>query len=336
MKLLKFDIEVPFWCSFGEFGTLNIQQTYPLVHPPALFGLIQNALGKPAIHTIPDEIAKEKYTAEMLDSYKKLSFAIIVRSKGERIDDYTNILKGQRSQEIETKEGEFSKNIIAKIKSFGFYSQLSDDKKKEFDKKVKPVINRLKIGEIEPLADLLKLIGELDVSGNKLKNVETGMNETLNEVRSYWGSLSETRIYEIKRKWMRTQIVTQKLVSPRYTIFLKSGDLQGEYSLENISKYLRDPKRPLYLGKSDDLVSVLLKGDGIMESNGVQRSNISSIVPGIHAGCQIIEIPIKIRNDIPGNTNTKNFKMTCSIPLSNLKHEVPCESVEGDNIVFLE
>ena len=137
---------------------------------------------------------------------------------------------------------------------------------------------------------------------------------------------------------MRSQIVCQKIIRPCYTVFLKTKDTSGEYTLEKISKALQEPKRPLYLGKSDDLVSVLLEGDGIVESDEkvLQSSAISSIIPGIYGSCQIIEIPIKIRNDIPEKENHKNFKIACSIPTSKLNKEIPCVSIDGENIVFLE
>lgn len=307
MKLLKFDLDVPFCCSFGEFGTIKIQQTYSVVHPPALFGLIQNALGKLAVHTIQDVNAQKKYVEEMLESYKSLSFAIVIRSRGEIINDYNNIFKGQRDQDTES-----TLRIISKIKTPSSYSQLTKKDKEFFDKKLKPIADGLERSGVTCMNDVL-----------------------LN--KAFWASLSDTKYYELNRKWMRTQIVSQKIIRPRYTIFLKTKDTSGEYTLDKISNALQEPKRPLYLGKSDDLVSILVEGDGIIESNEdiLYSSEISSIIPGVYEGCQIIQIPIKIRNDVPEKENHKNFKMTCSIPSGRLKKEVSCISVNGENIVFL-
>lgn len=337
MKLLKFDLDVPFCCSFGEFGTINIQQTYSVVHPPALFGLIQNALGKPAVHTIQDVNAQKKYIKEMLEGYKNLSFAIIVRSRGEIINDYNNILKGQRNQDTETKEAEFSKSIIKKIGTLSFYSTFTEKEKKDFDKKIKPEVDRIKVNDVSALNDIIKIINE---KGHviELKELQDHMNDVLMNIKAFWDSLSDTKYYELNRKWMRTQIVCQKIISPHYTVFLKTKDTTGDYTLEKISTALREPKRPLYLGKSDDLVSILVEGDGIVESNeNISDSpEISSITPAIYDGCQIIQIPIKIRNDLPEKESHKNFKMTCSIPYSRLKKDISCVSVKGENIVFLE
>ena len=52
MEALKFDLEVPFWCSFGDFSTLNIKLSYPFPPLTTLFGLIQNSMGKLAIHSL--------------------------------------------------------------------------------------------------------------------------------------------------------------------------------------------------------------------------------------------------------------------------------------------
>jgi len=330
MKLLRFDLRVPFWCSFGEFGTLNIQQTYHLPPPPTLFGFIQNALGKSSVHTITDENARRNYINEMLKNYSKLSFAIIVKFQGEKIDDYLNIFKGNR--EIEKEEANLLGRIEEKIKSFKFYSQLTKDKKKTEDKEVRKISNKLKRHDLEQnsMIEALDLLQEKGVSNSEV-------NELSEEIKCFWKSLSRLRVYEVNRKWLRTQIRRQRLISPEYTIFIKTEDSGGQYSLENISSHLRNPKRPLYLGESDDLVNVIINDEGIIETEDDNHysSEISSVIPGIYEDCQITEIPIKIRNDIPKKEDKKGHRIVCSIPVKKLKQEIPCIKVQGENIVFL-
>ncbi len=59
MKVIRVDLDVPFWCSFSEYGTVNIRPTYLFPPPTTIFGLIQNALQKPALHNLDDEKRKQ-------------------------------------------------------------------------------------------------------------------------------------------------------------------------------------------------------------------------------------------------------------------------------------
>jgi len=136
----------------------------------------------------------------------------------------------------------------------------------------------------------------------------------------------------LNKKWINTQINRQRLVGPKYTIYIRSNDQNGEYSIENIYKHLKNPKRPLYLGESDDIVNI--NNIAILEINDseIVSSKIDSAIPGVYANSQLVKIPIKLKNDIP---DEKGHNLICSIPKGKLEQEKSCFESEGENIVFL-
>jgi CRISPR-associated Cas5-like protein len=123
MKVIRADLEVPFWCSFSEYGTVNIRPTYPFPPPTTLFGLIQNALQKPALHDLTEE-ERKVIAPQYLENYSKLYFAIIIQENGEKIDDYLNIHKGSR--EIEGFESSLKYELQKKLDELDL---IEDDKK---------------------------------------------------------------------------------------------------------------------------------------------------------------------------------------------------------------
>ena len=292
MKLLKIDLNVPFWCSFSEYGTINIQQTYPFPPPPTIFGMILNAMGKPAPHTIKDDHVKNALVKEYLDAYSRLNFSIVVRDSGEKIDDYLNILKGNREQNT-------SRSALK--------DKLSSEKK------------RL----IKDLKEKNKNISEEEIE----KKVEEYSEDFWKKEIEKYGQ------YRIDKKWMRTQINRQRLVQPKYTVYIHSTVESGEYSLESIFSFLRKPKRPLYLGDSDSLVDIRIEGDGIVEAKGqiYSSSKISSVLPGIYQNSRLVMIPVKLRYDL-----SEKQKLVCSIPNSDIGEKVSCISVGGEQIVFFQ
>lgn len=277
MQVLKFDLVVPYWCSFKQYGTMNIQQTYPFPPPPTIFGMIQNAMGKP----------QKEYKG-----YEKLEFAIIIRNKGEKIDDYSNIMKGNRGgTSRSTLKDELSstrKDLVKQLKKEGLNEDQINKKLKEHEKKF------------------------------------------WQEKRKEFGA------YVIEKKWMRTQVRRQKIVNPTYTIFLKSEDT-GEYSIKNISNALLNPKRPLYLGESDDLVIIKIDSD-IKEAKASQSSQIKSTIPGIHDNSEVVKIPNMTRDYVVEkgrDVNKKYPNIIVSIPKGEKRETSPCFNVDGENIVFL-
>lgn len=272
MQVLKFDLVVPYWCSFKQYGTMNIQQTYPFPPPPTIFGMIPNAMGKP----------QKEYKG-----YEKLEFAIIIRNKGEKIDDYSNIMKGNR--------GGTSRSAL----------------RYELSTTHKGLVKELKEGLNE------------DQINKRLKVHEKKFWE---EKRKEFGA------YVIEKRWMRTQVRRQKIVNPTYTIFLKSEDT-GEYSIKNISNALLNPKRPLYLGESDDFVIIKIESD-IKEAKATQSSQIKSAIPGIHDNSKVVIIPNTIRDHIVDD-DRQDPNIVISIPKGEKRGAIPCFNVDGENIVFL-
>jgi len=287
MKLLKFNLNIPFWCSFTEYGTMNIQQTYPFPPPPTIFGMILNALGKPAVHTIDNDNAKKKLIEEYLQSYSKLKFSIIVKETGEKINDYLNILKGNRDKESSR-------------------SALNDKLSKEIKKL-------------------------------KKENESASESEIKNKISEYTSDFWKKQVenygrYRIDKKWMKTQVNRQRLIQPKYVIYIQSSDEYGEYSLENMSSCLKNPQRPLYIGESDDLVEICMEKKGIVqiENEKNKSSQISSVLPGLYQNSLLVKIPIRLRYD-----KTEKQKLLCSIPIGDVKEKVSCLKVAGENIVFL-
>jgi CRISPR-associated protein Cas5 subtype I-B len=275
MKVLKFDVEIPYWCSFKQFGTVNIQQTYPFPPPPTIFGMIQNALGK----------LQKDY-----NGFEKLNFAIIVRNESEKLDDYSNIMKGNREQKSSRSalRDELSskfKDVEKQLKKEGLNEEKINEKKKEYERRF------------------------WDEKRNKLG------------------------AYAIEKIWMKTQVTRQKLINPKYSIFLKSHD-NAEHSLKNISEALRYPKRPLYLGESDDFVIINMNKDGIMDAGNkeMQSSQIKSVIPGIHMNSHVVKIPNTTREQ---ENTAKEGSIIVSIPKGDIGKPISCYEIDGENIVFL-
>lgn len=328
MKVIRADLEVPFWCSFSEYGTVNIRPTYPFPPPTTLFGLIQNALQKPTLHDLNEE-ERKLIAPQYLDNYSKLDFAIIIQENGEKIDDYLNIHKGSR--EIERFESSLKEELQKKLDKLDL---LEDDQKK-----LNKELNKLKRKNfMENLAKMdenkeLQKKDEKQMLGliNLIK--EAGADELITYIQKFWES-SEKGIsgYNLNKKWISTQINRQRLVGPKYTIYINSTDKNGEYSLKNIYNHLKSPKRPLYLGESDDIVNI--DNIEIIEINDdlTKSSKIDSVLPEVYTNSQLVKIPIKLKNDIP---DEECHNLICSIPRGELEKEKSCFKSEGENIVFL-
>jgi CRISPR-associated protein Cas5 subtype I-B len=275
MKVLKFDVEIPYWCSFKQFGTVNIQQTYPFPPPPTIFGMIQNALGK--LH-------------KDYNGFEKLNFAIIVRNEAEKLDDYSNIMKGNRERKSSRSalKDDFSskfKDEEKELKKQGLNEEQINEKKKEYEQR-------------------------------------------------FWDDkTNKFGAYAIEKIWMRTQVTRQKLIHPKYSIFLKSHD-NAEHSLNNISEALRQPKRPLYLGENDDFVIINMHKDGIIdvEDKEIQSSKIKSVIPGIHTNSHVVKIPNTTREQ---ENTAKLGSIIVSIPKGDIGKHISCFEIDGENIVFL-
>ena len=313
MKALKFDIEIPYWCSFKEFGTVSSHLTYPFPPPPTLFGLILNALGKFALHTINDQNLSISIQKEYFHAYNNMRFAVIIRNGGIKIDDYANIQKRNRGSDT------IARHLASDLKAF-LFKFLPKDRMK---------------GKQDDLRNLIRDVTKYNIYlkkkiGEKLETYSEKMSfnnwEPISKfIYEYW----ENKEYNINKSWQKTQVTRQRIILPYYTVLLISTN-EDEYCIENIYNFLLNPKRPLYCGESDDVTITTIYPIAEIE-NETKSSNITSIIPGVYPNSQIINIPISLRYQV-----IENPRIVCSIPRGNIGKEIKCYNLEGDNFVFLE
>ncbi|HHI00292.1 MAG TPA: CRISPR-associated protein Cas5 [Thermococcus litoralis] len=89
------------------------------------------------------------------------------------------------------------------------------------------------------------------------------------------------------------------LVNPSYTVYLIGNDSRIEW----VYNALISPKRPLYLGTSDDLVDLDVFEPIRIEK--IQSNEVHSILDGVHEGCIIENIPYRF---VPVKDRKGNLK----------------------------
>jgi len=128
----------------------------------------------------------------------------------------------------------------------------------------------------------------------------------------------------------RTTLVRQKLMGVRYFVYLRaSQDLLAE-----AQQALRNPRWPLYLGESDDVVDIASPHIVNVSPKPVQR--IHSIVSGIVEGCQLFKVPIRFNELRKGNWSA-DYQIYSLPPVGEgieLGQTVLAYPIEGRNIVF--
>lgn len=309
MQALRFDLEVPFWCSFGDYSSLNIKLSYPCPSLTTLFGLIQNALGKEALHNIDDTKLQNKIKKQYIESFNKLKFSIIINDSGMLVEDYVNIHKGNRERDkvedslkknldklIEGHPNEDNiKKIMKHIKKYSFYEYLLDNN------------------------------GKFDDIYSQVINYEESL---IDEIIKYWEDFSDPKNrYNINKVWLSTQINRQRLIEPKYSIYILSND-DKDFSLKNIENALKNPKRPLYLGESDDVVDIL--NISMVNIKKTTSSSISSVIQGLHSNSDLIKLPTNLKF----NTE-KDYYTLCSIPKGEIDNIIECYEYDGEKFVFL-
>ena len=310
MEALKLDLEIPFWCSFGDFSTLNLKMSYPFPPLTTLFGLIQNSMGKLAVHSLNNSKLEKKLKKEYVKEFNNLEFAVIIKDQGILVEDYVNIHKGSREKE-KTEENlkkvleNFIKNsdyedeiksYISDLKKYSFYKYLNDEQNNDFD--------------------------EIFYKVNNLNS------NILDEIKNFWISESAgIKNYNINKIWLSTQINRQRLISPYFSIYISSDD-NNEFSLESIEKHLSNPERPLYIGESDDVVNIL--NMSIVDIKRTSSSKISSVLPGLYSNCELVKVPTNLKFD-----EDNEYLTLCSIPQGELDTVVECYEYDGENFVFL-
>lgn len=116
------------------------------------------------------------------------------------------------------------------------------------------------------------------------------------------------------------------LSQPAYRVYL----LTETKLLSAISSALCAPKRPLYLGQSDDMVAVDNLKECIVAQE--QTTTLFSLAPGVHGKCELLKLPLKFTDE-----DTLVYSEVLSLP-----SEFPCtldRAVEahrfGDEAVWL-
>ncbi|MCD6493466.1 MAG: CRISPR-associated protein Cas5 [Archaeoglobaceae archaeon] len=128
-----------------------------------------------------------------------------------------------------------------------------------------------------------------------------------------------------ERTFPSSPMFREFLVEPSYEIFL----VGNEKKIKGVHSALLNPKRPLYLGGSDDLVDIEIFEPVEVEEMEVEE--IRSVVEGVYESCIVEKVPYKFVK--VGRTFGVDYKVV-SIPIKN-----PIKGVfksisfgEGDNI----
>lgn len=140
-------------------------------------------------------------------------------------------------------------------------------------------------------------------------------------------SISRDNKSMFKRKFPSSPMKREFLIRPKYKIYaVGDGSI-----IEDINDSLQNPKRPLYLGQSDDFVDIdLLQISPVTKS---KSHTIQSLVDGIYPNCEIVRIPY---NFIQGKTTQIQY-ITLSIPNQyplTLKKEIDCHTFPEGNVAL--
>ncbi len=90
-----------------------------------------------------------------------------------------------------------------------------------------------------------------------------------------------------ERTFPSSPMFREFLVEPSYEIFL----MGGKEKIKEVYSALLNPKRPLYLGGSDDLVDIEVFEP--VEVQEVEVGEVWSVVEGVYEGCIVEKVPYK-------------------------------------------
>jgi CRISPR-associated protein Cas5h len=148
----------------------------------------------------------------------------------------------------------------------------------------------------------------------------------------------EKRILEGSSKGLfdKTTLIRQKLLGSCYIVYLKAKpDL-----LEDAKHALEDPKWPLYLGESDDLVDVI--SPNIVTESLKPVHHIHSVIPGIVEGCRLVNIPVRyyqVKERWVADYRIYSLppdKYGIEIAQAINAYSINAYSIEGRNVIFDE
>lgn len=127
-----------------------------------------------------------------------------------------------------------------------------------------------------------------------------------------------------ERTFPSSPMFREFLVRPSYEIFL----VGSEERIKEAHSALLNPKRPLYLGGSDDLVDIEVFEP--VEVEEVEASEVWSVVEGVYEGCIVEKVPYKFVR--VRKTFGVEYKIV-SIPLkSPIKGVTSINFGEGENV----
>lgn len=128
-----------------------------------------------------------------------------------------------------------------------------------------------------------------------------------------------------ERTFSSSPMFKEFLVEPSYEIFL----VGNKFRIEKVYNALKNPRRPLYLGSSDDLVD--LEVFEPMEVKEVEAEEVWCVVEGIHEGCVVEKVPYKFIK--LGKDFSIEYK-TVSIPLrGSLKGNFVAINFDDEKVV---
>ncbi len=101
----------------------------------------------------------------------------------------------------------------------------------------------------------------------------------------------ETDIRSTRSSFPSSPMYRYFLVRPAYRIYL-GGELD---LLNHLVQALNSPKRPLYLGQSDDMVTI--SRIRLMDIVKGTSRTVHSLVAGIHPGCELVKLPLRFEDE---------------------------------------
>ncbi len=125
----------------------------------------------------------------------------------------------------------------------------------------------------------------------------------------------------------RTYVIRDRLIQPRFRLYLAAE----RALLDRLEDALVDPARPLYLGESDDIVIVSVRGRAVYEP--VTTTTLDSIALGVLAGGEVVYLPVAFHARRWGKYDCERAMYTVG---RHLMAEEPIEAYEiGDaHVVF--
>lgn len=95
-----------------------------------------------------------------------------------------------------------------------------------------------------------------------------------------------------KPYYLHTPLLREKIIQPRFRVLMKSSKAM----LERIATQLQAPKRPLYLGESDDLIVIAKPfSKWIVDDakENITQGIVAEVVKGIHGNAELEQLPIR-------------------------------------------